>query len=183
MQFIKFKKNIILGIKKSFESIKEDNDHIYCYSLVVSSELSCIGAAANTIDYLNENIDEEDEIMYYKFCEQEWEFYNETNEYLDSAKEQINKFIKENESLISNKDTCYYSEFFEEFREKIFDTCVRALYEVKDSSFFDSFSEDGGFINFMIPEYLGQEESVEIFKKLNKDNVVKEYTENIDEFI
>ena len=74
---IKFKKNIILGIKKSFESIKEDNDHIYCYSLVVSSELSCIGAAANTIDYLKENIDDEDETIYYKFCEQEWEFYNE----------------------------------------------------------------------------------------------------------
>ena len=74
--FDKIKSNVVLGIKKSFKNIEEENNDIYCY-LVVSSDLSYIGAAANTIDYLKENIDDEDETIYYKFCEQEWEFYNE----------------------------------------------------------------------------------------------------------
>lgn len=183
--FTKLKSNLVLGIKDSFKDIEEENENIYCYSLIIHSDISCIGAAANTVEYFEDNIDEEDERMYYKFCEQDWEIYNETNEYLDEAQEQIKKFVDENDDLITDKDTCYYTDFFEEFREKIFDICIEALYEVKSSSFFDKFlrDESGRFINFMIPEYLDHEESIKIFSKLNSGDIVKEYINNVDEFI
>lgn len=181
--FDELKNNLILGIKESFRNIKEESEDIYCYSLIINSEISCIGTAANTVEYFEDNIDEKDERMYYKFCEQEWEFYNETNKYLDTVQYQINKFMDENKDLISNNDTCYYTEFFEEFREKVFDICIESLYEVKSSKFFNKFFNNKGFINFMIPEYLSQEASIEIFSKLNDGDIVKEYTENIEEFL
>lgn len=181
--FDKLKNNLILGIKDSFKDIQEENKNIYCYSLIIDSDISCIGIAANTVEYFEDNIDEEDERMYYKFCEQDWKIYNDTNEHLDEAQEQIKNFVDENDNLIADKDTCYYTEFFEEFRQKVFDICIEALYEVKCSNFFDGFLKEGRFINFMIPEYLGQEESIKIFSRLNSGDIAKEYIDNVDEFI
>lgn len=61
--FFKLKSNLIKGIKESFENIYEKYDNIYCYSLIVSSDLSCIGVAANTVEYLKDNIDDEDDVL------------------------------------------------------------------------------------------------------------------------
>lgn len=181
--FDKLKSNLISGIKKSFKSIQQKNEDIYCYSLVVDSDLLCIGAAANTLEYLEDNIEDENERMYYKFCEQDWKIYNETNDYLDKVQDEIKKFINENNNLICDDNSCYYTDFFENFREKVFDICVEGLYEVKSSNIFDELFNEGGFINFMIPEYLSQEASIDIFSKLNSGDIVKEYIDNIEEFI
>lgn len=184
--FINFKSNLILGIKESFKTIQEKNKNVYSYSLTVSSDLSCIGIAANTVEYLEDNIDDEDDEMYYKFCEQEWKIYNETNEYLNESQELLNKFISKNDSILSaNTNNGYYAytKTFEDFRERVFDFCIEALYEVKSSDFFENFLNNGKFINFMIPEYLDQEYSIEIFKKLNSGSIVTEYVDNIEEFL
>lgn len=185
-EFNNFKNNLILGIKESFKTIQEKNENVYSYSLIVSSDLSYIGVAANTVEYLEDNIDDEDDEMYYKFCEQEWEIYNETNEYLNQAKELLNKFISNNHSILSaNTNNGYYAytKIFEDFRERVFDVCIEALYEVKLSNTFNDFFNNGKFINFMIPEYLDQEYSIEIFKKLNSGSIVTEYVDNIEEFL
>lgn len=184
--FINFKSKLILGIKKSFKTIQEENENVYSYSLIINSDLSSIGVAANTVEYLEDNIDDEDNEMYYKFCEQEWKIYNETNEYLNEVQELLNKFISENDSLLSeNTNNSYYTytKFFEDFRERIFEFCIESLYEVKLSNFLDEFLKGENFINFMIPEYLSQEYSIEIFEKLNSGSIVVEYVDNIEEFL
>lgn len=180
--FDELKKTLILGIKESFGYILNENNKVYSYSLTVSSDLSSIGASANTIEFWNDSIEEDDERMYYKFCEQDWLIYNETNEHFQCAKNQIDEFLEKNKDKLVN-NSFYYTDFFEEYRESVFNMCQEALYELKKSGFFDGFLYKGGFINFMIPEYLSQDSSIEIFTKLNIGDIIQEYIDNIEEFI
>ena len=177
------KKNLILGIRESFSYILNENNEVYCYCLTVSSDLSSIGASAKTIVFWNDSIEEDDERMYYKFCEQDWLIYNETNEYFKCAKNQIDEFLEKNKEKLVNNNSFYYTDFFEEYRENVFNICQEALYELKKDGFFDIFLNKGGFINFMIPEYLSQDSSIEIFRKLNIGDIIQEYIDNIEEFI
>lgn len=178
------KSKIISGIKESVKGISnnEKDETIYAYSLLISSNDLYIGVCANTKEYLEENIENEEDRAYYKYCEQEWKIYNETNEYFEETEEIIKKYLKENSSLISDKNSIY-TDFFEDFREKVLSTGVDALIETKEINEFKKIQRVGGFINFMVPEYLDQEESIDIFTRLNNGETVEEYKNNIEEFL
>lgn len=183
--FQKFKEEAIAAVKKAFlEIMKEYKDStVYAFSLTCDSAARSIGVVANTKELLEEQIEDEEDRYYYKFCEKEWEIWDAADDEFQKLRNMLVEFQENNEDEISDWETCIYTKFFEEFREKIFDTCVQALIEIKNEGFFQNKCNEDVFINFMVPEYLDEEDSIEIFSKLNSGMIVKEYKEHIEDFV
>ncbi|MCH5138455.1 DUF4303 domain-containing protein [Clostridiaceae bacterium UIB06] len=183
--FQKFKEKVILAVKKAFLEIMEEykDSTVYGFSLTCDSSARSIGVVANTKEALEEQIEDEEDRYYYKFCEQEWEIWDAADDEFQELRDTLAQFQENNEDKISDSETCIYTEFFEEFREKVFDTCVQALIEIKNGGFFQDKCKESVFINFMVSEYLDQDYSIEVFSKLNSGMVVKEYKDHIEDFM
>lgn len=183
--FQKFKEEVIAAVKKAFLEIVEEykGSTVYAFSLICDSAARFIGAAANTKESLEEQIEGEEDRYYYKFCEQEWEICDAADDEFQKLRNMLVEFQENNEYEISDSETCIYTEFFEEYREKVFNICVQALIEIKNEGFFQNKCNEDVFINFMVPEYLDEEDSIEIFGKINSGKIVKEYKEHIEDFM
>lgn len=183
--FEKFKEEVIFAVKKAFLEIMDEykESTVYGFSLICDSSARSIGVVANTKEALKEQIEDEDDRYYYKFCEQEWEIWDAADDEFQHIRNSLVDFQENNEDKISDSDTYVYTEFFEKFREKIFDACVEGLIEIKNEGFFQDKCKENVFINFMVPEYLDEDYSIEVFSKLNDGIVVKEYKEHIEDFM
>jgi hypothetical protein len=182
--FEKFKEEVILATKKAFLEIMEEYKDftVYAFSLTSHSAAESIGVVANTKEALEEQIEDEEDRYYYKFCEQEWEIWNGADDEFQEIRNSLLEFEENNKDKISDSESIY-TEFFDEFREKVFDTCVQALIEIKDEGFFKDNCKENIIINFMVPEYLDEDYSIEVFSKLNSGKVVEEYREHIEDFM
>ncbi len=182
--FEKFKEEVILATKKAFLEIMDEykDSTVYAFSLTCDSAVRSIGVVANTKEALEKEIDNEEDRYYYKFCEQEWEIWDAADNEFQEIRNSLLEFQENNKDKISDSESIY-TEFFDEFREKIFDICVQALIEIKDEGFFQDKCKENIIINFMIPEYLDEDYSIEVFSKLNSGIVVKEYKEHIEDFM
>lgn len=183
--FEKFKEKVILAIKKAFLEImdKYEDSTVYGFTLTCDSSARSIGVVANTKEALEEQIEDEEDRYYYKFCEQEWEIWDAADDEFQELSDILVEFQENNEDKISDSKTCIYTEFFEEFREKVFDTCVQSLIEIKDEGFFQDKCKESVFINFMVSEYLNEDYSIEVFSRLNSGAVVKEYKDHIEDIM
>lgn len=183
--FQKFKEEVILATKKAFLEIMDEykDSTVYAFSLTCDSSVRSMGVVANTKEALEEQIEDEEDRYYYKFCEQEWEIWDAADNEFQEIRNTLVEFQENNKDKISDSETCIYTEFFDEFREKIFDTCVQALIEIKEEKFFEDKCKESIVINFMVPEYLDEDYSIEVFSKLNNGIVVEEYKEHIEDFM
>lgn len=183
--FQKFKEEVISATKKAFLEIMDEykDSTVYAFSLTCDSSVRSIGVVANTKEALEEQIEDEEDRYYYKFCEQEWEIWDAADNEFQEIRNTLVEFQENNKDKISDSETCIYTEFFDEFREKIFDICVQALIEIKDENFFEDKSKENVIINFMVFEYFDEDYSMEIFSKLNNGIVVEEYKEHIEDFM
>ncbi|MBU3104295.1 DUF4303 domain-containing protein [Clostridium gasigenes] len=183
--FQKFKEEVILATKKAFLEIMDEYEDstVNAFSLTCDSAVSSIGVVANTKEALEEKIEDEEDRYYYKFCEQEWEIWNGADNEFKEIGNDLVEFQKNNKNKMSDAETCIYTDFFNEFRENIFDICVQALMEIKDENFFEDNCKESIIINFMVSEYLDEDYSIEVFSKLNNGIVVEEYKQNIESFM
>lgn len=183
--FQKFKEKVILAIKKAFLEVMDEykESTVYAFSLTCDSYARSIGVVANTKEALEEQIEDEEDRYYYKFCEQEWEIWDAADDEFQEIRNTLVEFQENNKDKISDSETCIYTEFFDEFREKIFDICVQALIEIKDENFFKDKCKESIIINFMVPEYLDEDYSIEVFSKLNSEMIVEEYKQHIEDFM
>ncbi|WP_252225846.1 DUF4303 domain-containing protein [Clostridium sp. ZBS2] len=184
--FNEFKQNIILATKSAFLEIVKTNkeDTVYAFSLNCSADVRSIGIIANTKSALNDIVDGSDnDFWYYRFCPEEWKIWNGADDKFYRIGNKLKAFQEDNKDRISDSETNVYTYFFQEFREKIFDVCIDALLELKEEEFFANNSKEGIELNFWVSEFLDEEESIDIFSKLNDKNTVDEYKEHIEEIL
>ncbi|WP_315078899.1 DUF4303 domain-containing protein [uncultured Clostridium sp.] len=184
--FKKFKEELILATKNAFLEIIKANKEgiIYAFSLNCSSDVKSIGIIANTKYKLNTIVGEsENDFWYYKFCPEEWEIWNGADDEFCRIGNILKAFQEDNKNRISDSETNVYTYFFQEFREKIFDVCIDALLELKEEEFFVNNSKESIELNFWVSEFLDEEESIDIFSKLNNGKIVEEYKEHIAEIL
>ena len=177
-----FRKYVKKGIMKSFIDIIVDykDEEVYIISLILDRANCMLGISANTKEYLEEQLKKDDDRWYYTFCEDEWEICNIGNEDFEKAQNLLKEYI-------SKKDTeeqkYIFTDEFDDFIEIIMEACVDELEEVVKEKYFDRLYDHKLIVNFMMPENLDNDESIEIFSRLNKGKIVKIYKDNIEDFM
>lgn len=68
-------------------------------------------------------------------------------------------------------------------REEIFDKCISVMQELRKELFFKSIYNPNILLNFYVREYFTKEEAIDIIKRLNELEYIREYIENIEEFV
>ena len=151
---------------------KKDNQDIYIISIDISDSLRSIGLIANTLDNLNsQSRYGDDDYFYYKYCEDEWEIYDTS----DEISKLMDDHITNNYEKFHESSTDRYSDAFYKYGEIIVDSCVDTL------KIFKAKYPDVIF-NVNMRDTFDEDERIRIFSALNDDTSVKEYSEHIEDF-
>lgn len=175
----KFEYDTAAAMEHALRQWAKEHDDIYIFSLDCQRDMTSIGVMANTLQYLNEQTDsEEEDYWYYKYCEEEWELCSADGLFKDISA-YMDKYVQENNERFTNPDTFEYLEAFDEYCDKMIEACRQALQRFKQliSKDFPDL-----LLAFNIREYLDNEERTEIFALVNSKEAFEEYAEHIDEF-
>ncbi len=171
--YIKFENDIVLHMENSLKKWMSEYDDIYILSLDCSNDMYSIGTIANTNSHLNEQEDSSPEdYWYYKYCEEEWDLWDSSDKDLRIASNKISLYMREYIEKIDGDE-------FVNHREKIIETCKKALICLKQSI---NKTYPNLLLTFNIREYLDENERIEIFEMLNTKEAAKEYSEHIEDF-
>ncbi len=172
-----FGEKLFEKVQVSVPEIMDEYPDLYAVSLDLADSLTSIGIIANYKEYLNENVeDEEDEdYMYYKYCEDEWGYFD-TFEDISSI---LSKEIEENSDSYTDKETNHYTDKFAEHFDKLIKICVSVMAQYREI-----LNEDDNEILLTVNarESLDPNARIAIFKSINGEELAKEYEENIEEF-
>ena len=177
--YVKFENNIVEQAGDMIKQWMEEHKDIYIVSLDCAREMDSIGIIANTRQYLEEQVEEEQEdYFYYKYCEEEWDLFHT----FDDISSYMKQYDEEMDAEFAEKKNGEYSEYtdkFDEHCDKMIESCKKALCRVKES--IQSIYPDL-LLTFYIREYFDEEERGEIFEEINGEEAAKEYVENVEEF-
>ena len=176
----KLKEDLVSAMEKILRKWSEENDDIYILSLDLSRDMESVGVWANTVEYLEEQVDGDtsEDFWYYKYCEEEWdlcEVISESSSYMSTyVNENSGKFFEEDSEGIS-----IYTESFDAHCDQIMESCKKAL-----EGFRELIKKDFPdlLLAFNIREYLDNEERIEFFSFVNSAEAAKEYAEHIEDF-
>lgn len=154
-------------LEKCLKSHLSEKDDMYILSVEYWPEFTTfVTLRANTYSYLETQTDPSDDevdYLYYKFCEEEWDGYENM--------EELDKMLQEHYNRLEEEDAD--EEICEEHTDKIIDICKAALKKVKDTDVYKEYPEL--YLNFYIREYFSEDECIETFKELNGETAAIEY--------
>ena len=160
------------GAKTCFEALPGyyEGETIYIVSLECEESLSKVFLHVNTIENLQESLEDadddmKDEICYYKYCEDEWYIFDESPEYFAN----VGKYIKD-EGIQNSDDSIWYK------------LIVEAVSKLCKEKFFETIGLGDILITIYEHDTYSQEEFVKLFKKMNKGKDVEEFIDNMDDF-
>lgn len=172
----KFENDVVQQMTVVFNKWICENNDLYIFSLDCTREMGSIGVIANTKHYLDEQAESNSEdYWYYKYCEEEWDLFD----IFEVISGDMRKYMDETSDIFTNHATDEYSEAFDEHCGKIIECCQNALIRFRQ---FINQNYQSILLTFNIREYLGEEEKIKIFKKVNSENTLQEYIKYIDEF-
>ena len=158
--------------KACFEALPSyyDGERIYIVSLECEESLSKVFLYVNTLENLQESLEDadddmKDEICYYKYCEDEWNVFDESPEYFAS----VGKYIKD-EGIQNSDDSVWYK------------FIVEAVSKLRKEKFFETVGLGDILITIYGHDTYSQEEFVKLFKKMNQGKDVEEFIDNMDDF-
>lgn len=153
-----------------------ENDDLYILSLDCTRAMDSIGVIANTIHYLEEQVEvDSEDYWYYKYCEDEWELFDT----FEIVSENMRKYLDDNSNIFTNPKNYEYSDIFDKHCDEIKEHCRNALIRFRQAI---SQNHSDILLNFNIREYLDSEERIEIFQEINSEIASREYSEHIEEF-
>ena len=160
------------GAKACFEALPGyyEGERIYIVSLECEESLSKVFLYVNTLENLQESLEDadddmKDEICYYKYCEDEWNVFDESPEYFAS----VGKYIKE-EGIQNSDDSVWYK------------LIVEAVSKLRKEKFFETIGLEDILITIYDHDTYSQAEFVKLFKKMNQGKDVEEFIDNMDDF-
>lgn len=167
----KLEENLCKEVEAYAKSLLDKKEDVYIISLEYFPDFTTfLAIRANTNSYLEEQVEEEDEYTYYKYCEEEWD-WDIFGEFKEISLELQNHY-KEME------DTCDEDEFDDlqdEHAEKIIEICKNVMKKFKETDTFKTFPKL--YLNVYVREYFSEEESIQIFGELNGEDSVEEYSD------
>ncbi|MBR4084870.1 MAG: ankyrin repeat domain-containing protein [Lachnospiraceae bacterium] len=160
------------GAKACFEALPSyyEGEKIYIVSLECEESLSKVYLYVNTVENLQESLenaddDMKDEICYYKYCEDEWNVFDESPEYFAG----VGKYIKD-EGIQNSDDSVWYK------------LIVEAINKLRKEKFFETVGLGEILITIYEHDTYSQEEFIKLFKKMNQGKAVDEFIDNMDDF-
>ena len=165
----KLEKDLLAAIEKYAKSQLDKKEDIYIMSVEYYPDFTTfVTVRGNTYSYLSEQVEEEDEeYTYYKYCEEEWDLWEDMKE--------ISAVLQEEYKEMEEK---YGDEFYELQREhatKIIAVCRNAMKEFKETDVYREFPKL--YLNVYVREYFSREETLEIFRELNGEEAIEEYSD------
>lgn len=147
-----------------------NQDDIYAFSIKYEPEFtSFISILANSYSYLNECSQKGSfSLNDYKYCEEDWGIWEDLKDLSDelaSYYDLVDKWCGEDDDL--------YEEVYEEHKKRIIDVCINVMLKIKQSEEFSFYSKLN--LNVFVREGMSADEELEIFKKLNDEQSVKEF--------
>lgn len=164
----KFKENLLVAVEEYAKSQLVNKDDLYIMSIEYFPEFTTfVVIRANTYSYLEEQVEDEEDYTYYKYCEEEWDLYEDLEE-LSSVLQAQYKEMEEN---------CG-EEFYklqEEHATKIIEICKTVMKRFKETDTYKKFPKL--YLNVYVREYFSDEETVQMFCELNGEDNIEEYSD------
>ena len=146
---------------------KHKAEGIYAFALYSDEDAMTVCPATNTLAHLKQIEDKED-IAYYKFSEAEWQYECEG---ADEKFEEICTLLRN--EVLNNFDN---EHSHPAFQNKLYETCIDVLKNLKDRNFFTDLVGSEIFLNFEVTDYaFSRKKTQEIIASLNDDTYKNEY--------
>lgn len=160
------------GAKACFEALPDyyEGETIYIVSLECEESLSKVFLYVNTLENLQESLEDagedmKDEICYYKYCEDEWYVFDESPKYFAG----VGKYIKD-EGIRNSDDSIWYKLIME------------AVSKLRKEKFFETVGLGDILLTIYEHDAYSQEEFIKLLKKMNQGKAVDEFIDNMDDF-
>lgn len=174
--YTKFENDIILEMQGILKKWMQEYDDIYIISLDCSSAMDSIGVIANSKHYLEQQADfGSEDYWYYKYCEEEWELFD----HFEEVSRYMKEYLENNKTDMHISDNFNYSQEFEDHSIKVKKACEKALCIFKQVT---GKNYPNLLLTFNIREYLDRDDRLNIFKEINSQKDIDEYSEHIDDF-
>ncbi len=164
----KFENGLLWAVEDFAKKQLDNKNDIYIMSIEYYPYFTTfVIIRGNTYSHLNEQVKADDaDIMYYKYCEEEWHLYS----VLPELSKDLQVANTNMEELYGNAS----DDLQKEHTTKMIDVCKNAMKRFKETSIFKEFPKL--YLNVYVREYFSSEESIEIFRELNGDENIEEYS-------
>lgn len=168
----KFEKELFAELERYAKSLLEQKEDIYIMSIDYWHQFTTtIGFRANTLSYLATQSNQQDEdYLYYKYCEEEWDWDIFGN--LEDLSLNLQIQYKETEEKCGD-DYDLYDEMKSAHTEQIIKICKQVLKEFKQTEIYKSFPNL--FLTVYVREYFSDEAIMNNFAELNGETAAEEY--------
>lgn len=172
-----FEQDVYAFVEEYIRKWSAEKKDIYGFSIDCSPEYDWVRLIANTETYLQTNMEKstKEEYFYYRFHEEEWELWGESDEIykcMDTYKQRLWKSCGEDDELWESRYT--------EHKQKIQESCIKVLKKIKTSEVYQLIS--GVYLNFYIREQMREADARRIFTEINGEGFCPEYIDNAREF-
>lgn len=172
-----FEQDVYAFVEEYIRKWSAEKTDIYGFSIDCSPEYDWVRVIANTETYLQKKMEKakKEEYFYYRFHEEEWELWGESDEiyeYMDTYIQRLWKSCGEDDELWESRYT--------EHKQKIQESCIKVLKNIKTSEVYQLIS--GVYLNFYIREQMREADARRIFTEINGEGFCPEYIDNAREF-
>lgn len=167
-EYEEFEEHLLEMVEAYAKSQLNKKEDFYIMSLEYFPEFTTfVAIRANTYSYLNEQVEDEEDYSYYKFCEEEWDLYGDLKEASCALQARYNQMEK-----------MYGDEFYkfqEEHATKIIEICKTVMKRFRETDTYKKFPKL--YLNAYVREYFSNEECIQIFCELNGEDRRAEYSD------
>ena len=167
MNFEDLKQQIEDAARKAFLEIYEKHgaEKIYSFALYSDEGAMTVCPAVNTLENLK-NADEDD-FLYYKYEPAEWAYE------MEGAEVEFNEICTRLRNVLDQYED---EEWFAEFQNKLYETCIEVLEKLKSEDFFKRITGEDIFLIFTVSDYEFEKEDLKkIITRLNDNSYKDEY--------
>lgn len=163
-----FEAHLLEMVEAYAKSQLDKKEDLYIMSLEYFPEYTTfVAIRANTHSYLEEQVEDEEDYSYYKFCEEEWDLYGDLKEASYALQARYNQMEE------------MYGDAFEKYQEehatKIIEICKTVMKRFKETDIYKKFPEL--YLNVYVREYFSDEECIRTFCDLNGEDKREEYSD------
>lgn len=164
----KFENDLLIAVEEYAKSQLDNKDDLYIMSVEYYPDFTTfVAIRANTYSYLNEQVDENHKYYtYYKYCEEEWGLYADLNDISNGLQVEYNEMEEK-----------YGDEFYElqtAHSTRIIEACKNAMQKFKETETYKKYPKL--YLNVYVREYFTGEETIQIFRELNGEDNIEEYS-------
>ena len=166
----KLEKDLLVAVEEYAKSQLDKKDDMYIMSIEYYPDFTTfVAVRGNTYSYLAEQAEEDDEeYTYYKYCEEEWDLLEDLKEVSTVLQTTYNEM----EETYGDDE---FDELQEEHATKIIDVCKNVMKKFKDTDVYKEYPKL--YLNVYVREYFDEEETIEIFRELNGEEAIEEYSD------